>query len=472
METAHRLSRQAALAVFALAPLPFGSVDRGWILLWTAILSLSLLTADTSGVDAKRLRRIGIGLAAFAAYAGIAILQWTGMAGLQNASIWQDASAVLGESLPPHISSIAASPLQSLAPALLFTLAALRAFVLATEPGGAKLISQTIGRAAVAFALYSAISLILAPDMLLWREKQAYLSNLTGTFINRNTAATYFGSASIIWMLALVHELRMRTSRKLGLRSNFQALLNNPPRDVLAAMAAFLVCFAATAASGSRAGFLLTILMLVLSVALSVDWRAMLRRAGWLRVGVALLLGLGLIEVWGGGVAARIDQRGLADVGRMSVYRTSFDIIADHPIFGIGLGAFESYFPMRRPPELGSAGIWDRAHSTPLEIAVEMGLPAAAILAGVFLLGLAALTRSAIGNRRRAVICGLTVGILGIAHSCVDFSLQIPGYAVVFAALTAAGLASLDLRSRNTRSERTHEERTGRLAAMPSPETR
>jgi hypothetical protein len=35
----------------------------------------------------------------------------------------------------------------------------------------------------------------------------------------------------------------------------------------------------------------------------------------------------------------------------------------------------------------------------------------------------------------------LAVAILGLAHSIIDFSLQIPGYAIVVFALVGAGLA-------------------------------
>lgn len=451
MNIAHRWSRRAALATFALAPLPFGSVDRAWILFWLLILSVSLATADFSGIRRGQFQLILIGTFVLAVYAAVAWIQASGWTGPFAAPIWQEAGRLLGESLRPRISSIGTSVLLTLAPALLFAMAAFRAFVLATEPGGADQIARVIGAAAVAYALYSAVSLIAAPNMLLWREKEAYLSSLTGTFTNRNTAATYFGGAAVIWLLTLVHELRIRSSRKMDLRHSLQAHLRQPPGAVLLAAGGFLVCFSAVAATGSRAGFLLTSACLLLAVTLSVDSWKLLGRLGWMRLGAGAAAALVLFEIWGGGVAARIDQRGLADMGRLSVYVRSLDILAEYPVFGIGLGAFESVFPSRRPAALGSAGIWDRAHSTPLEMAIEMGLPVTLLVAALFVAALAALARASFRSRRRGVIAGLCFGLLGVLHSCVDFSLQIPGYAVTFAALTAAGLASLDRVARNSR---------------------
>jgi len=47
-----------------------------------------------------------------------------------------------------------------------------------------------------------------------------------------------------------------------------------------------------------------------------------------------------------------------------------------------------------------------------------------------------------IRKRDRTILVGsLMVAILGLAHSLIDFSLQIPGYAIIVFALLGAGLA-------------------------------
>lgn len=45
-------------------------------------------------------------------------------------------------------------------------------------------------------------------------------------------------------------------------------------------------------------------------------------------------------------------------------------------------------------------------------------------------------------------LAAFAVAVIGLSHSCVDFSLRIPGYAIVMLALVGAGLA----RSFTTRS--------------------
>ena len=96
-----------------------------------------------------------------------------------------------------------------------------------------------------------------------------------------------------------------------------------------------------------------------------------------------------------------------------------------------------------------------------------MGLPLAA---GVILLWLwlgAKLARACAARQDPLVIAGGAVGLLGSLHALVDFSLQIPGYAVMFAAAAGLGLAracapaasaSESIRLRGRRSRRSGRE--------------
>src|SRR4051812_18552442 len=61
--------------------------------------------------------------------------------------------------------------------------------------------------AGAAYAGYGIFSLLVEPRMILWRGKTAYVGNLTGTFINRNTAATYFGSCAAVWLVLLMESV-------------------------------------------------------------------------------------------------------------------------------------------------------------------------------------------------------------------------------------------------------------------------
>ncbi|HEY5226038.1 MAG TPA: O-antigen ligase domain-containing protein, partial [Methylovirgula sp.] len=88
-------------------------------------------------------------------------------------------------------------------------------------------------------------------------------------------------------------------------------------------------------------------------------------------------------------------------------------------------------------------GIWDMAHSTPLQVATEMGLPVAFLVAAAWAAALVILARG-VRIRQRDVILpfsGAMVALIGLAHSSVDFSLQIPGYSIVAMGIVGMGLA-------------------------------
>jgi O-antigen ligase len=166
-----------------------------------------------------------------------------------------------------------------------------------------------------------------------------------------------------------------------------------------------------------------------------------LRRWGWL-AGVATAV-LFLFQFVGGAVAGRILSYGLIDEQRFNAYRAAWAMIREHPLLGIGYGNFESAFPAYRPAALGSLGIWDRAHSTPLELAVELGVPAACLIMITCLWYLYHLLNGSLHRRRDRYIpiIGASVATLGFLHTSIDFSLQIPGFGVFFAAITGCGLA-------------------------------
>jgi len=134
---------------------------------------------------------------------------------------------------------------------------------------------------------------------------------------------------------------------------------------------------------------------------------------------------------------------GLSGLGRVEIYRSTLRMIADHPWFGTGLGTFEWSFPAYRSADVSMWGVWDRAHSTPLELASDLGLPLAGLIVVAWLIVLGVLIRGVRIRHRDLIVpvAALTVAILGLAHSLIDFSLQIPGYSIVIFALVGAGLA-------------------------------
>jgi O-antigen ligase len=280
--------------------------------------------------------------------------------------------------------------------------------------------------------------------MLLWRDKRDYLGNLTGTFVNRNTAAAYFGSCAVVWLVLLLDQVRRHLgSKAVAWKAVPKRLLTETPRPLVLTFSMFFLCLMAMFLTGSRAGVVLSLFALIVTFTLYFR-RDLPPRSGILiSLGGGVATALVLLQFMGGVVSNRFDVSGLADEGRFSAYQSTLQMIADHPWFGTGLGTFVWAFPAYRSPEISMSGVWDIAHNTPLELASDLGLP----LAGAIYLGwlmLFVILAFGIRKRRRDTVmplAALSVGLIAVLHSCIDFSLQIPGYSIVVFALAGVGLA-------------------------------
>ena len=192
----------------------------------------------------------------------------------------------------------------------------------------------------------------------------------------------------------------------------------------------------------SRSGVVLSFVALALAF-FGFFYRDLQRRrwvaAGLVMSGLVAFLGLEILAV---NVTNRLEMDGFVDQGRLETYRSTLRMIADHPWFGTGLGTFAWSFPAYRS---GASmwGIWTFAHSTPLELAGDLGLPLTGTIGVAWVVVLLVLFRGVrIRRNDRIVPAGaLAVAILCLAHSFIDFSLQNPGYAIVVFALVGAGLA-------------------------------
>jgi O-antigen ligase len=441
----HHVASMVLFAVVALAPLPFGSVDALPIVVWCAALGMALATASLNGLDRRHFLILAGALLVVAAYLLVLHEQLAERPWFKVApdSLWQAAADVLGVPVPPRLSMVRDQPLFALGAPLAAMLCLLVSFIVCVSRRRAHQLLHLLAWSGAAYALYGIAALLIDPAHVLWMKKQAYFSVLTATFINRNTAAVYFGSCAIIWLLILLDRLKQRLPPSgLSLIVLGQAL-QNPGRDMIIGFSAFFLCLSAMFLTGSRAGVMLSLLAALIALCLYVLKSVPLGRRS-LRYMLAAACAVFIVtQALGTGVAARFDSEGFAGGGRPETYRSTLAMIEDHPWLGTGLGTFAFVFPGYRSSAWTSAGTWERAHSTPLEIASDMGLPLAGIViaawAGVFAVLLAGLY----GRNRDHIImvAALAVATLAITHSLIDFSLQIPGFALMVFALVGAGLA-------------------------------
>ena len=431
--------------VAAFAPFPFGSTNDLSIAFWCLCLGIALIFAPTRDLRKPHLWMIaGIGVIvvayAFVLHEQLSDHPW--VAPFQP--IWKQASDLLGVPIAPSASIVKNEAFFALGAPLANILAILLGITVGSDRERARRLLWVIAISGALYALYGVLSFLIEPTLILWRDKTAYLGSVTGTFINRNTAAAYFGSCAVIWMLLILEDVRRRLpERHVHWRRLTRDLTEIPPREILPQLVALLVCLMAMFMTTSRAGVGLSLLAMIVSTTVFLRKDLTPRTGIWIALGSGVVIALGLLQLLGGQVSSRFDSQGLVDEGRVEAWKSTLRIIADNQWFGTGMGTFQWAFPPYRSPHISIRGVWDAAHSTPLELASEIGIPMALLVALAWGIMLKVLAKGAFVRRRDAIIplAAAATATLSLLHSCLDFTLQVPGYSIPFFALFGAGLA-------------------------------
>lgn len=147
-------------------------------------------------------------------------------------------------------------------------------------------------------------------------------------------------------------------------------LLRRWPMLWIAACAPLLLTLFAT---GSRTGVLSLALIMVAALAASPRVRSW-RRRSWLLLLIAIVP-----LVW---LAEAVFTRSTADAAlsqRLLLWRDVVELIRQHPWSGVGAGQLNFAWTLT-PLAARAPDVFDHAHSLPLHLAVELGLPAAVLL--------------------------------------------------------------------------------------------
>lgn len=441
----NRVSSTILFITVAVAPFPFGSTDSTAIALWCIVLGLSIIVASPRGIHAQHFPLFALAAVVVFAYAFVLHEQLADHPWIAKPyPLWSEAAAVLQTPIAPTASIARHQPFFSLGAPLANMLALMCSFIVCTDRKYARRLVLVIAWSGVAYAVYGLAAYLIDPTYILGREKIAHRFVLTSTFLNRNTAAAYFGSCAVLWLLLLTENLRRHLSPdRMSWKNMWRLVLEGAPRSVILSFAMLDICLAAMLMTNSRAGIVLSLMALV------IGFTAFIHRDIAGRGGIVVTLSIGavvallILQFLGGNVSGRFDLQGLSDEGRIATYLSTFKMIAAHPWFGTGLGTFMWAFPAYRSADISMWGVWDRAHSTPLELASDVGLPMTGLIVFAWLIVLGVLVHG-IRHRRRDLIVpvgAFSVAILSLAHSTIDFPLQIPGYAIVVFALVGAGLA-------------------------------
>ncbi|MFI5349320.1 MAG: O-antigen ligase family protein [Elusimicrobiota bacterium] len=280
-----------------------------------------------------------------------------------------------------------------------------------------------LGLTLAAFGLLQAVT---APDKLYWLRSAPRAG--FGPYYNRDHAAN-------VLLMTMAVGLGMLFSRVVSWRS-----VDGPPhghvrsQSLLAGGVLFL--FLGIAVCGSRGAVFAMPLAAAVVAFFGADFA---KRAGSRRAraaaaiaGAAVVIFLAFQYVGAGADAgARVDE---SMAGRFSIYGDAGRWWRDTPLFGTGLGSFETVYPAYQ--DFGLRALVTHAHSDWLEIALESGL--LGLLLALTAAALAAFAsvrawRSARSKEMRALIAGgLAAAAAFSVHALFEFCFQIPGNAVVF----------------------------------------
>jgi O-antigen ligase len=357
--------------------------------------------------------------------------------------IWAKASDALGKQLVPSVSVVRGEPFFALGHPLANILALILGLIVGVDSDRARLGVRVMAWAGVGYAVYGILALVFDPTEILWREKTAYIGSLTSTFYNRNTAAAYFGSCSVLWFILLMAAIRGILPRgKIEWKKAPDYLLAKTHKDVQIRFVMLFVCLSAMFMTGSRGGVLVSLGIMIVSF--MIYFGRDLSRKGLLSALLACIaVSLFLLQFLGSNIGNRIDMLGLSDAGRLSVYRSMLKMIADNPWIGTGLGTFAYAFPPYRSDDISMQGLWGIGHNTHLEFASEMGIPLTLIVAVAWIVALVVLSFALRGRRRNMVppLSAFAVSLIALVHSSIDFTLQIAGYSIIAFALLGVGLS-------------------------------
>lgn len=289
-------------------------------------------------------------------------------------------------------------------------------------------------------ATFALIQFVAFPRSLMLAEKQHYLSSLTAPFVNRNTAATFYG----VTLVAMISQLKGIRVRLIPGSDLFYRRDGRTPLNAAAWLLLALITLSALVLTQSRGGVLATAAALVCQIGAGVFLRSRQSSGGalpavrapgsWRRLLQAAIFAIAavlFVSFFAGRVLLRAETQGLED-GRLCVLPGILSAIKDHGWTGIGSGAFPAVFPAYRDAACGLVGYWPMAHNFYLDGMLALGLPFILLMTAFLVTTAIALW---IGIKRRRskrfiVIGSASATILVLIHSATDFSIQIPGFSV------------------------------------------
>ncbi|MBL4806260.1 MAG: O-antigen ligase family protein [Rhodobacteraceae bacterium] len=289
----------------------------------------------------------------------------------------------------------------------------------------------------VGYALFGFAEVTNFVDYPHFLGKQQYIGDATGTFINRNSYATYLGFGILSGMslikqrinrtgagfcLSFFADIRLASYLVLSVLMVTTLVLTNSRMGVVAFLvAATIFIFRSTAMQNN----------------LKIPTRVIVVATFFLAIpGVQFLYGNGLFERLGS-VEKDIDVR-------FSLYSQVWEMVRSKPLTGQGADSFAVAFPAFHRLPVSPDLVWDKAHNTYLTNWAELGMIFGSIPLLLGMIVFVKMCKYVFFRRQDTVLplLGVCVAVQAGLHSLVDFSLEIQANVYVFLAIMALGFSA------------------------------
>jgi O-antigen ligase len=281
----------------------------------------------------------------------------------------------------------------------------------------------------------------------------------TGTYINRNHFAGLMDLTVPLAFAAAFHTYQLWSDPRRRAATTRSASESPLEFRIIFFLFLAVIMVIGSVFSYSRGGILSVGLTLI---ALSILTVLKVRRRSWsiLIAGLATLaLGFSLWVGIGGLVNRFVDMSRAGYVGtqrRSMIWSDTAQLFRSNPILGTGLGTYEDAL---RPFQQHLVDLTiDHAHNDYLEFGAETGLVGFCLLFFPIFYLLVRMVISFLKDHRRyrsAILLGCIGSTLGLLiHSMMDFNLQVPANAMIFAAILGIGYKAACIEPRKEAKER------------------
>jgi len=434
------------MLLVVLSPLPIGS-NRPWSWSLCAVV-ISLLTAAWAIVNSGRKGGAGrmpppliptILLALACIWALVQMATW--VPETWKHPLWPMTNEALKLSLPGSISLATEEGLTALMRLLSYALVFVLSFQLSADRKRAQSAFFVLTVAGLMYALFGLYSYWggYHPEWLF--GSKALPHDVRSTFVNRNHFATWQGLALLCALAWFYQHMATPVVKPYFVPQDRDARVEEFILKAWKPLIAVLLMVTALVLTHSRGGFTAALAGTVVLMML-LDKRASARR-GLSRVTVIAALVIASISFYltSEVLLDRIEHTDLTSEERLIVFANVNRGIADNPALGFGYGTFSDSFRLYNNIE--APYHYDRAHNTWLEDAFELGLPAALALY-LAMAGLALICWRGVKRRHRDWIypaTGVAASVLVGVHATLDFSLQLPAVAILYACIMGIAVA-------------------------------